>query len=239
MRSDKSRISLSIALASVLVLGAGAPASAGFFDFLFGGPRQHTRPPEPGPAPRSERRHAPEAPQSERPFNRSSPRISGGSVASTYCVRTCDGRYFPIQRTSRAQATQLCNALCPASQTMVFFGSDIARATSREGKQYDDLENAFVYREKTVDNCTCNGHSPYGLATLTPAQDPTLRPGDLVATTEGVVKSAGAKAYGKASDDEITSGLRSSIHEDAQEKEKPRKRRSYRRDNFSRHDAWQ
>jgi hypothetical protein len=221
------------ALVATLALSS-VPASAGFFDFLFGGSRQ-SRPPEPPPA--AMERPAPrmDVPRGER-YGGTEPRISGGSgVATSYCVRLCDGRYFPIQRSSTTQAAQLCSALCPAAPTKVFFGSEIARATARDGKQYDDLDNAFVYRQKTVDNCTCNGRSPYGLATLAPAQDPTLRPGDLVATTEGLVKSAGAQAYGKASEEEVTSALRPSIDEAA-----PRPRRSYnRRDNFSRHNSWQ
>jgi hypothetical protein len=223
------------ALAAALALSMSMPASAGFFDFLFGGPRQ-SRPPEQPPAAMDRPAPGMDVPRGER--YGAEPRISGGSgIATSYCVRLCDGRYFPIQRSSTTQAAQVCSSLCPAAATKVFFGSDIARATARDGKQYDDLDNAFAYRQKTVDNCTCNGHSPYGLATLTPAQDPTLRPGDLVATTEGLVKSAGAQAYGKASDEDVTSALRPSI-DDGEAKQ--RVRRSYnRRDNFSRHNTWQ
>jgi len=230
--SGRSRLGVA-ACALVAVLATSVPASAGFFDFLFGGQRQ-SRPAETAPAP-VERGPSSDISRGDR--YGAEPRISGGTgIASSYCVRLCDGRYFPIQRSASAQAGQLCGSLCPNAPTKVFFGSDIARARSADGKQYDDLENAFVYRQKTVDNCTCNGQSPYGLVTLSPAQDPTLRPGDLVATSDGIVKSAGAAAYGKASDEDITSSLRSSIGED---EATPRPRRSYsRRDFYTRQNTW-
>ena len=48
----------------------------------------------------------------------------GGGARVAYCVRLCDGRYFPIQRHANATPVQLCSALCPASQTKVFDGKD-------------------------------------------------------------------------------------------------------------------
>ena len=34
------------------------------------------------------------------------------------------------------------------------------------GSRYASLRNAFAYRERIVDNCTCNGRDAYGLVTL-------------------------------------------------------------------------
>jgi hypothetical protein len=45
-----------------------------------------------------------------------------------------------------------------------------------------------------VDNCTCNGTDPYGLATLNPEIDPTLRPGDIVATNDGLAVFTGNRS---------------------------------------------
>lgn len=190
------------ALAVALTLGMSAPSSAGLFDFLFGGSRNAPAPdaaPKASPPPR-----AADAPQERE----RSPRISGGlGSPASYCVRLCDGRYFPIQRTANATSTQICSALCPAASTKVFFGSDVGRATANDGSKYEDLDNAFVYREKTVDSCTCNGRTPYGLASIDAHDDPTLRPGDMIATTTGLVRSSGARpVYGQASD-EVTSTL--------------------------------
>ena len=212
------------ALAVVLTLGASAPSSAGFFDFLFG--RSSPRPSEPAPRSSPPPRAAETPQDSER-----SPRISGGlGSPASYCVRLCDGRYFPIQRTANATSTQVCSALCPAATTKVFFGSDVGRATANDGSKYEDLNNAFVYREKTVDGCTCNGRTPYGLASIDPHDDPTLRPGDLIATTAGLVRSSGARpVYGQAGDD-VTSTLGLRGHLDSPSP--PPLRRRYGRSDF-------
>ncbi len=108
----------------------------------------------------------------------------GGRVA--YCVRLCDGRYFPIQRNANANPAQLCSAFCPAAKTQVFNGSQIDHAYAGNGQRYADLDNAFVYRQKIVEGCSCNGKDSFGLARIDVAADPTLRPGDIVATGDNV-----------------------------------------------------
>jgi Protein of unknown function (DUF2865) len=113
----------------------------------------------------------------------STPSISGGSGQSlAYCVRLCDGRYFPMQRQANATSIQLCNAFRPAAKTQVFNGSQIDHAVASNGARYTNLDNAFVYREKIVPGCTCNGKDAFGLAKIDVAKDPTLRPGDIVAS---------------------------------------------------------
>ena len=113
----------------------------------------------------------------------STPSISGGTGRYVaYCVRLCDGRHFPMQRHSNATSVQLCNAFCPAAKTQVFNGSAIDHAVAPNGARYADLDNAFVYREKILSGCTCNGKDPFGLAKIDIKSDPTLRRGDIVAT---------------------------------------------------------
>ena len=107
--------------------------------------------------------------------------------SAVYCVRLCDGRYFPIQRTSGANAAELCKSFCPATQTRLFSGGGIDNAVASDGSRYASLRNAFVYRERVVENCTCNGRDAYGLAPLNATEDPTLRAGDIVATNDGFV----------------------------------------------------
>ena len=46
--------------------------------------------------------------------------------------------------------------------------------------------NAFAYRKSKIENCTCNGKDAYGLVNMKAADDPTLRPGDIVATDSGL-----------------------------------------------------
>ena len=118
--------------------------------------------------------------------------VSTGRVVS-YCVRTCDGRYFPMHRISNANPVQLCNSFCPASKTQVFTGSDINYAAAANGARYADSENAFVYRKQIVPGCTCNGRDAFGVARIDLAADPTIKQGDIVVTAEGPVTLRGNK----------------------------------------------
>jgi hypothetical protein len=110
-------------------------------------------------------------------------------VASTgpaFCVRSCDGKYFPLMR-GAASPTQLCQAFCPASPTKIFFGSNIDNAYAATGERYANSENAFAYRKALRADCTCNGHNPAGLASVDLAIDGSLRSGDVLATADGHV----------------------------------------------------
>ncbi len=125
----------------------------------------------------------------------SAPSVSMGTGRSAaYCVRLCDGRYFPMQRHNNATSIQLCNAFCPAAKTQVFNGSQIDHAVSTNGQRYADIANAFVYREKVVSDCTCNGKNPFGLMTLDASSDPTLKSGDIVSTGDNVKAAMVANA---------------------------------------------
>ena len=86
---------------------------------------------------------------------------SEGGVA--FCVRLCDGRYFPIQRHSGASSAQTCSAFCPASATNIYTGNGIAHAVAPDGKRYSELATASAYREKIIPGCTCNGRDAFGL----------------------------------------------------------------------------
>ena len=174
-----------------VVVSAGSASAGGFFDFLF------ARFPAPGAA-----YHAPDPPPAPVALPYADPSASypqsfesgGTGVAATYCVRLCDGRYFPVQRHSGTTAAQTCQALCPAAKTKVYFGGEIGRASASDGTRYRDLDNAFVYRKRLVDNCTCNGKDAFGLAPIEIVDDPTLRPGDLVATETGLLRFTGTRA---------------------------------------------
>ena len=103
-----------VALAGAVALPRAASAE-NLFDFLFGGAlkQQHQAPPQanffadpfgqqPAPAP-------------PRP-------VASAGSGPAFCVRSCDGRYFPLSR-ANATPVQMCQAFCPASPTKVFFGS--------------------------------------------------------------------------------------------------------------------
>lgn len=108
-------------------------------------------------------------------------------TGTAYCVRLCDGRYFPIQPHAGVSLAQACSSFCPASATKIYGGSTIEHATASDGKRYTELAAAFTYREKLVPGCTCNGKDAFGLVTSPVAEDPTLRPGDIVATNAGLM----------------------------------------------------
>jgi hypothetical protein len=168
---------------------ATLPAGAeGLFDFLFGGARR------PAPPPAASSYSDPYGGQaSQRPAE---PALEAGpSVA--FCVRLCDGRYFPIQRTSNSNPVKTCSAFCPTARTKVFSGSEINTATANDGARYKELPNAFVYRDRKVADCTCNGKDAYGLVTAEVNDDPTLRPGDIVATDRGFVAYNGSSKRSK------------------------------------------
>jgi hypothetical protein len=110
---------------------------------------------------------------------------SGGAQA--YCVRTCDGRYFPISGSNGQSRAASCSDFCPASETKVVYGSNIDNAATESGKPYSELPNAFRYRNELVAGCTCNGKDQIGLAPVKIENDPTLRRGDLVAGADGLM----------------------------------------------------
>ena len=180
------------ALVAALVIAsplgfAPSPSSAGsLFDFFFGGakPQAHATPPQASFFADPFGINAQQAPNPPRPV------VAGSGPA--FCVRSCDGRYFPLMR-SAASPVQMCQAFCPASPTKVFFGSSIDGAYSSSGERYADSENAFAYRKALRADCTCNGRDPGGLAPVDLALDPSLRPGDIVATTDGLVAYSGVR----------------------------------------------
>jgi Protein of unknown function (DUF2865) len=177
----RHRLALTAAIA-VAVSSALPPAASaeGLFDFLFGGFKQ------PRPA-----QQQPQSNFFNDPFgiNAQPAQPARPAVASSgpaFCVRSCDGRYFPLMR-GLASPAQMCQAFCPASPTKIYFGSAIDGATAASGERYADSENAFAFRKALRADCTCNGRDPAGLAPIDLALDNSLRPGDVIATTDGLV----------------------------------------------------
>ena len=125
---------------------------------------------------------------------------SNGSTGHTvvFCVRLCDGQHFPLEHVSSFTPVETCRAMCPATRTKVFFGSEIDHAAAADGVHYADLDNAFVYRKRLVPNCTCNGKDAFGLAPFDLSSDPTLRPGDIVSTGAGFKAYAGKRGQADA-----------------------------------------
>jgi hypothetical protein len=115
-------------------------------------------------------------------------RVGGyGGGGQAYCVRTCDGRAFPVTGSDTQTRISSCSSLCPSAETKVMYGSSIDNASTDNGKAYSSLPNAFRYRNELVSGCTCNGKDAMGLAQVSIENDPTLRKGDIVAGANGLV----------------------------------------------------
>jgi hypothetical protein len=195
----RNKITTFVVILTATVAGsmaATAPASAqGLFERIFGGLRHAVSAPARQPSninsfadPFSSLANAINGqPNQERRA------AAGLGPSKGFCVRTCDGRFFPVQARAGMSAAESCNAFCPASQTKLYSGGSIDHAVASDGSRYEDLDNAFVYRERLVDGCTCNGKTPYGLARMDVNADPTLRPGDVVATKTGLMAFTGGK----------------------------------------------
>src|SRR5262245_39223851 len=109
------------------------------------------------------------------------------TVRSTQQVRALhqqrpNYQYDPKDAADQESTELTCSSLCPASPTKIYHGNSINRAVAPDGKRYSELATALVYREKIIPGCTCNGRDAFGLVTPPVADDPTLRPGDIVAT---------------------------------------------------------
>jgi hypothetical protein len=110
----------------------------------------------------------------------------------TYCVRTCDGFYFPLSASTGSDRADeaACNRLCPTSETKLYVGQvggemDDARAR-HNGRRYAQMGNAFAYRTSLSKSCACNAQG-VGLTTdASVYRDQTLKVGDVVMTDKGM-----------------------------------------------------
>ena len=166
------RMLVAAAIVGPVALTPEMSAAEGLLDFFFGGGQKQQHQTDNNP--------------------QSPPRPVVVSAGPAFCVRSCDGKYFPLTR-GAASPAQMCQAFCPASPTKVFFGSSIDRAYAATGERYADSENAFAYRKALRADCTCNGHNPAGLASVDLAIDGSLRSGDAVATADGLVAYSGIR----------------------------------------------
>jgi hypothetical protein len=182
----RALLAAAVLAGSVLTVPDAAVAE-GLFDMFFGGSKQQARQAAP-----------PQAsffadPNSNNPLPPpvAAPRVAGSGPA--FCVRSCDGKYFPVTARGSATPAQMCEAFCPASPTKVYYGSNIDYASSANGERYATSENAFAYRKALRADCTCNGRGPGGLAQIDISLDGSLRPGDVLATTSGLVAYSGIR----------------------------------------------
>lgn len=191
MRSTIAALGLGALVGTGLLAVLPAAHAQDFFSSLFGG---FEAPRRSAPQPYVRLPFADEAPPQRRPRDEVT---YGGGGGQAWCVRTCDGRYFPLGATGDQSKDAACNSFCPAAKTAVVYGGAIDAAETDEGKPYSELPNAFRYRTEIVDGCTCNGKDHFGLAQVSIDNDPTLRKGDIVASADGLMvanRTAGKRA---------------------------------------------
>jgi hypothetical protein len=185
-----------VAIAAPIALVPYPVSAEGLFDFFFNGgqrrPQQQSVPPPQASFFADPSNAAPQPPAPVGRAERSGP---------SFCVRSCDGKYFPLTMRGNASPVQTCQAFCPESVTKVFYGSNIDSAAAGNGERYADSENAYAYRKALRADCTCNGHSPAGLASIDLAMDGSLRSGDALATTDGLVTYSGIRVGNDQSPD--------------------------------------
>lgn len=172
-------------VALVSLLAASVPAVAeDLLDFLFG-PEQEAPTQRETRTPSGDVRFGP-----KRPARKAGAAGSGGGRGAThaggYCVRTCDGYFFPLVKSSRATRQQSCNFACPSATVEIYDGSSIETSHNARGETYKSLLESLAGRADASARCSCNDPSTSAAYSREAARtDPTLQTGDFVIEDEG------------------------------------------------------
>jgi Protein of unknown function (DUF2865) len=147
----------------------------------FSGSRRHS---DPARTQTSEHRRVEQKPNSRKgPEMRAKDETSSGAE---FCVRTCDGYYFPLIESERMTKQQSCEYACPTAPMGIYEGSTIETARNLAGGKYLSLPTAFSFRDKTTQKCSCNApehKQSFSMRVL--GADPSLRTGDIVFADHG------------------------------------------------------
>ncbi|QGM98800.1 DUF2865 domain-containing protein [Methylocystis parvus] len=205
MRLDRAMATRFATLLALCLLFSPAPgrAEGGLLEFLFG--------PDPAPQPqiapqRGRRDSAParrvKGAVGDLRFARPKDGLpSGGGTgfsseptAGGFCVRTCDGYFFPLIKSTRATRQQSCEFACPSAPMEIYDGSTIESARNHKGQRYSSLPVAFAFRDRANSACSCNDPaSSQAFFEKTARNDPTLQSGDVIVENDGAFVYSGAK----------------------------------------------
>ena len=112
-------------------------------------------------------------------------------VVRVYCVRHCDGAFYPlavdVPKDKVGGLDQLCQAQCPNAESSVFsdMGGDVAKAVANDGSTYDALPTAFRFEKETSPTCSCRGPGRSWAETLAKAETMIeAQRGDVTVTPE-------------------------------------------------------
>jgi hypothetical protein len=174
-----------LVIASPLALVTSPTSAEGLFDFFFGRAKPQTR------------RASPPASFFVDPFGNivqpallARPVVAGSGLA--FCVRSCDGKYFAMMRAAASPA-QMCQAFCPASPTTVFSAPALTAPLRRIASAMPIARTPSATARRCALIAPAMGATPAGLAPIDLTLDPSLRPGDVVATTDGLVAYSGVR----------------------------------------------
>ena len=187
---------------SAFVATSPGHAEGGLLEFLFG--------PDPAPAPQAaapRRQSAPARRAKAQPavgelrFAKPGAGLPGGGstfssepTAGGFCVRTCDGYFFPLIKSTRATRQQSCELACPSASMEVYDGATIETARNRKGQRYSALPVAFAFRDRASSSCACNDpQTSQAFFERTARNDPTLQSGDVLVETNGAFVYSGTK----------------------------------------------
>ncbi|WP_424362365.1 DUF2865 domain-containing protein [Methylocystis parvus] len=205
MRLDRALVTGVAALLAFAVLLAPAPgrAEGGLLEFLFG---PDPTPSQPQLAPQRGRRDSAPARRvkgavGELRFAKPRDGLPGAGTgfsseptAGGFCVRTCDGYFFPLIKSTKATRQQSCELACPSAPMEIYDGSTIESARNYKGQRYSALPVAFAFRDRANSRCTCNDPSTsQAFFERTARNDPTLQSGDVVVEDTGAFVYSGAK----------------------------------------------
>lgn len=134
---------------------------AGLFDWLFGGPSERRREPparfESHPQSRGDDRRDDE--------DREERRERAQGTFRTFCVRLCDGFYFPIgtatPREMFASDSRRCEQSCPSRSRLFVHrnpADGVESMVDLNGRPYRDLPTAFQHLTRYDASCTCHGN---------------------------------------------------------------------------------
>jgi hypothetical protein len=204
MRLDRALLTGFAALLACGVLVAPEPgrAEGGLLEFLFG---PDTAPSQSQVAPHGRQDSGParkaRGAVGELRFAKPRDGVPGGGAgfssepnAGGFCVRTCDGYFFPLIKSTKATRQQSCELACPSAPMEIYDGSSIETARNYKGQRYSALNVAFAFRDRAKSSCTCNDpQSSQAFFERTARNDPTLQSGDILVEDTGAFVYSGAK----------------------------------------------
>ena len=139
----------------------------------------------------------------------------GGSwgTGTEFCVRTCDGYFFPLIKSALQTKQASCEYACPSAPVAYYHGSSIETARNLNGEKYTSLPTAFKFREKVSAGCTC--HPPeesqeHSLKIV--KNDPTAHSGDIVVEQKGAFVYQGKQAVPIDRSRQLSASVRQNIH---------------------------